>query len=293
MDTSRFVSRIGPGSADLRALIAELDADIVARYPGSRPHGVDLDGKGAVGCSFFIAWLGGFPAGCAAFRPLEPEVAGLAAGPSRCELKRVYERPEARGKGLARALVARVEAEARERGFDEMVLETGLRQPEAIALYRSMGYADIPLFGEYFENPLSVCMAKRLGIGLLPAMVEPGSYGVYRYPAGWGLPPLPAGCVFWECCADGSETSLVCPVGMAPAGFEAGEEGFSIIKLLGPLDFALVGVLSRVLAPLAREGISVFALSSYDTDRVLVREAYLARALEALSGICRFEGYRV
>ena len=82
------------------------------------------------------------------------------------------------------------------------------------------------------------------------------------------------------------ELSIVCPQAHLPAGVRA-EHGFRAFKVMGPLDFALTGVLSGLLLPLAAVGVSVFTLSTYDTDYLLVREAQLDRAREALSRVCR------
>jgi putative acetyltransferase len=60
------------------------------------------------------------------------------------------------------ALLGTLEAEARGLGVNRLVLETGVRQPEAIALYERAGFRKIPAFGEYVDSPLSVCMAKAL-----------------------------------------------------------------------------------------------------------------------------------
>ncbi|MET9551335.1 GNAT family N-acetyltransferase [Streptomyces sp. NPDC006645] len=79
------------------------------------------------------------------------------------EIKRMYVTVEARGRGLARRVLALLEEDARAAGRTRMVLETGTMQPEAIALYRSSGYTDCSKFGHYRHNPLSVCLAKPLG----------------------------------------------------------------------------------------------------------------------------------
>jgi GNAT superfamily N-acetyltransferase len=78
------------------------------------------------------------------------------------EIKRMFVVPEARGRGLARALLAELEATAAATGRTRMVLETGLKQPEAIALYESSGYLPMPKFGVYRYDELSICMAKGL-----------------------------------------------------------------------------------------------------------------------------------
>jgi ribosomal protein S18 acetylase RimI-like enzyme len=74
----------------------------------------------------------------------------------------MYVRPAYRGRGLARLLLGALEAEARAAGIAELRLETGPRHVEALALYRSSGYENIPKYGEYARSPDSICMAKRL-----------------------------------------------------------------------------------------------------------------------------------
>ncbi|MET9434706.1 GNAT family N-acetyltransferase [Streptomyces sp. NPDC006551] len=78
------------------------------------------------------------------------------------ELKRMYVVPEARGLGLARRILAALEEDARTAGRRRMVLETGIMQPEAIALYRSSGYEPCAKFGYYREYENSRCFAKLL-----------------------------------------------------------------------------------------------------------------------------------
>ena len=78
------------------------------------------------------------------------------------EIKRMYTLPAMRGRGLAGRLLAALEDEARELGARRLVLETGERQPESLAVYRRAGFVEIPLFGEYVGSPLSICMEKHL-----------------------------------------------------------------------------------------------------------------------------------
>jgi GNAT superfamily N-acetyltransferase len=79
------------------------------------------------------------------------------------EIKRMYVSASARGLGLARAMLAHLEQSARAAGAEVMVLETGLAQPEAIALYESSGYRPIPGFGFYKDAAMSRCFARLLG----------------------------------------------------------------------------------------------------------------------------------
>ncbi|WP_371132412.1 GNAT family N-acetyltransferase [Pseudomonas sp.] len=78
------------------------------------------------------------------------------------EVKRMYVRPEARGKGIAKQVIAALEASSYESGCRELMLETGPYQPEALRFYTSKGYVRRGAFGAYPEHPLSVFMGKSL-----------------------------------------------------------------------------------------------------------------------------------
>lgn len=106
------------------------------------------------------------------WRAQERNGAGYADGDA--EIKRMYVTPEARGLGLARRLLAALEADAAAAGRTRMVLETGTKQPEAIALYESSGYTPCAKFGEYRHEPLSRCYAKPLTAA---APAAPGTAG--------------------------------------------------------------------------------------------------------------------
>ncbi|HEU5021497.1 MAG TPA: GNAT family N-acetyltransferase, partial [Bryobacteraceae bacterium] len=109
-----------------------------------------MDGEGA----FLIAWLDEVAVGCGAVRRLDVSTA---------ELKRMYVDPQVRGQGVGRALVESLEREARALGVTRIVLETGKRLAPAIRLYERLGYAPVPLFGEYLSSPdTSVCFGKSL-----------------------------------------------------------------------------------------------------------------------------------
>ena len=139
-----------------RDLIASLDAELSALYPepGANHFQLDpeeiADGRG----TFLVVYRGETPVGCGALRLLDAETA---------ELKRMYVSRPARGKGLGRRILAALEAEARVLGVRRLVLETGVGQAAALALYRSTGFHPIPLFGEYCLSPeTSVCLGKDL-----------------------------------------------------------------------------------------------------------------------------------
>ena len=133
-------------------LFSELDEDIRRRYPGP-PDGVDGFEFVATHGYAVVAWSAGEPIGCGAFRPVSR---------TTVEIKRMYVRPAYRGRGIARRMLVALEDEARARGYAEAILETGTRQPEAIALYRCCGYREIAPYEPYVANPYSVCFAKAL-----------------------------------------------------------------------------------------------------------------------------------
>jgi GNAT superfamily N-acetyltransferase len=139
-------------------LILALNTELESRYPeeGANFFRLDPDEVTEGNGGFFIAYIGGDAVGCGAVRRADPDVA---------EIKRMYVAPSARGRGVGRVILNALEAEARRLGAGRIVLETGPRQPEALALYEHAGFARIPLYGEYLHTPhpdLSVCMAKDL-----------------------------------------------------------------------------------------------------------------------------------
>lgn len=93
-------------------------------------------------------------------------------------------------------------------------------------------------------------------------------------------PALPTG-EFVSLTISGGEVSLVCEEDKAPVGCKA-ETGWRALKIIGPLDFSLVGIFADVSAVLAQAKVSIFAVSTYETDYVLVKEESLKRALQAL-----------
>ncbi|KJY44451.1 acetyltransferase [Streptomyces sp. NRRL S-444] len=102
----------------------------------------------------------GTPVASGGWRSQDENDEGYSDGDA--EVKRMYVVPGARGLGLARRILAELEADARAAGRTRMVLETGDRQPEAIALYSSADYGPTKKFGHYREYPSSRCMAKPL-----------------------------------------------------------------------------------------------------------------------------------
>jgi putative acetyltransferase len=134
-------------------LIAQLDAEILQRYPGEPINGVEPDEFRASGGYFVIGYWDAQAIACGAFRPHDE---------TTVEIKRMFVAPEFRGRGIARAILGSVEEEAKRRGFKRSILETANRQPEAIALYRSCGYKEIQKYGHYVDSARSLCFGKSL-----------------------------------------------------------------------------------------------------------------------------------
>lgn len=147
------------------ALIQALNAELAARYPepGATHFRLDPDEVAHGAGVFVVARVSGRPVGCGALRRLREPALVRELGSAVGELKRMYVAPEMRGHGIGRALLARLEDEARTLGLDRLVLETGTRQSEALGLYRDAGFTPIPAYGEYAASAAtSVCLVKSL-----------------------------------------------------------------------------------------------------------------------------------
>ncbi|MEV4755267.1 GNAT family N-acetyltransferase [Micromonospora sp. NPDC049559] len=147
---------VGYDSPVARRLVRAALADLGERYGGS---GDDTPVRAAEFAppdgAFLVAYLGGEPVGCGAWRS-HGESGEVA------ELKRMYTAPEVRGRGVARGVLAAVERSARDHGRKRMILECGDRQPEAIALYEASGYERIENFGYYRDSPNCISYGRSL-----------------------------------------------------------------------------------------------------------------------------------
>ena len=151
---------MGFGHPDALRLIAEVQQEYVARYGGMDETPLDpIMFEPPLG-SFFVGYLADVPVVSGAWRRRDDVE---AFGTTRAaEIKRMYVAPSGRGRGLARSMLAHLEATARAAGAEVTVLETGTAQPEAMALYESSGYVAVAKFGHYREYPSSRCYGKRL-----------------------------------------------------------------------------------------------------------------------------------
>jgi GNAT superfamily N-acetyltransferase len=146
---------------DAFRLIAALQQEYVRRYGGDDATPIDISGFAAPRGIFIVGYLDGTAMACGGWRSHDPGPQ-FAAGDA--EVKRMYVAPEARGRGLSRVLLVELERRALAAGRRRLVLETGILQPEAIGLYTSSGYSEIPRFGVYRDDPRSRCFGKLLAV---------------------------------------------------------------------------------------------------------------------------------
>ena len=147
------VRPLAPRDPRALRLIEALDRLQISLYPAESNHLDPIETLERDNVTFLAAFVGEEVVGCGA-------VKRMASGYG--EIKRMYVEPGARGRGVGAALMDGLESSLVARGIGLARLETGVRQPEAIALYERRGYVRIPPFGEYPNDPLSVFMEKRL-----------------------------------------------------------------------------------------------------------------------------------
>ena len=135
-----LVALLTAQQAELRAAEQAIDA-----IDGSFPLHHDI--------SFVVLMVDDEVVACGALQAIDAEAV---------EIKRMYVRPEHRGDGYGRAMLAVLEERAAEAGFTVARLETGSYLPVALGLYRKAGYRPIPTYGEYVTNPFSRCFEKAL-----------------------------------------------------------------------------------------------------------------------------------
>jgi putative acetyltransferase len=130
----------GP-TPEVRELVDELERSLADEYTPDQRHGLPLDRLFEPHVTFFVARVEGVAVGCG----------GVACFATFAEVKRMYVRDRARGRGVARAMLARIETIVRERELDLLRLETGARQLAAIRLYERAGFQACAAFGDYAE----------------------------------------------------------------------------------------------------------------------------------------------
>jgi GNAT superfamily N-acetyltransferase len=167
-------------SAFAAPLVAALAAELLERYgvPDADPDGLTADHLAPPTGAFVVVWQDGQPVACGGLRRYDTQVG---------ELKRMFVTPPMRGHGLSRLVLAELETRASALGYERLVLETGVRQPEAMRLYETSGYTPIEPYGFYRSEPMSRCYAKRLGSRGAPGGISSGRTA----PAGSSDPGTP------------------------------------------------------------------------------------------------------
>ena len=141
--------------ADVQRLVADVQAEYVVRYGGPDESPVEPHEFEPPRGLFLVGLLDGVPVATGAWRRVDATTA---------EIKRMYVAAGARRRGLARILLAEIEASAAAAGLERLVLNTGTEQPEAIALYESSGYRPAAAFGTYACTPGALFFGKGLAV---------------------------------------------------------------------------------------------------------------------------------
>ncbi len=149
------IKPVDPLDLQALALLAEAAREARALYPELFAPGSPAPTNTPLGERevYLLAWREGVAVGCGALRRLDGQ---------RGELRRMFVTQQARREGVARSLLARLEADALALGYRRLLLETGTRQKPAAALYRAAGWRRIPPYGNYVGDPTSCCFGKTL-----------------------------------------------------------------------------------------------------------------------------------
>jgi putative acetyltransferase len=144
-----------PADPRARLLLDESDVYMASLYPPQSNHLEGVEALQQANVLFVGACIGEDLAGCGAVKTLSDD--GVYG-----EIKRVFVPPHYRGRGISRAIMAFLEQHLIGRGVRIARLEMGAQQPQAMGLYRRLGYRERPPFGKYQPDPLSLFMEKRL-----------------------------------------------------------------------------------------------------------------------------------
>ena len=152
-DAAVEIRPLAPVDPRVQRLVGELDQLQTSLYPAESNHLDPIEVLESPEVTFLAAFVGDEVIGCGAAKRM----------PGRYgEIKRVYVDSAARGRGVGRAIMEALEADLLAHGINFARLETGVCQPEALALYEHCGYVRISPFGDYREDPLSIFLEKRL-----------------------------------------------------------------------------------------------------------------------------------
>lgn len=146
------VKRTDSENPDFIYLVKHLDADLAERDGSEHAFYAQFNKIDKIRCVVLV-YEEEKPIGCGAIKEYQPGI---------MEVKRMYTLPGHRGKGIASRVLNELERWSAELGYTTCILETGKKQPEAIALYKKNGYQIIPNYGQYAEVEDSICFEKRV-----------------------------------------------------------------------------------------------------------------------------------
>ena len=146
-----IIKRTDSDHPDFKELATELESDLKIRDGAHHTFYAVLNKINKL--DVLISYENEIPTGCGGLRP---------SADQRMEVKRMYVRPAYRGRGIATALLKELEKWGKELGYKYAVLETGINQPEAIALYQKNSFVVTANFDPYKESPNSICFEKEL-----------------------------------------------------------------------------------------------------------------------------------
>ncbi|MBT8433539.1 MAG: GNAT family N-acetyltransferase [Gammaproteobacteria bacterium] len=151
------IEHLDPDAPEVQALIAASDAYYIDLYPAESTHLENSEDLKRPNVLFVGCRSGGELVASGAAKILQDDV-------SYAEIKRVFVLTQYRGKGLSNKIMRYLESELENRGVTLFRLETGIKQPEALGLYRKLGYRERGPFGSYVADPLSVFMEKYVNL---------------------------------------------------------------------------------------------------------------------------------
>ena len=147
-----MLTRTTSKNPDFTNLVKLLDADLKIRDGENHAFYAQINKTAVLNCAL-VCYQNEIAVGCGAFREIDAKTV---------EIKRMFVSPDSRGKGIASAILKELELWASELNYTQTILETGINQPEAIALYKKMDYEIIPNYAPYIGVESSVCMKKIL-----------------------------------------------------------------------------------------------------------------------------------
>ncbi|MER2996934.1 GNAT family N-acetyltransferase [Pontibacter populi] len=146
------LTRTTSDNPDFRSLVVLLDQDLKEKDGDDHAFYAQFNKVNSIK-EVIVAYKDGVAAGCGAIKPYTPTIA---------EVKRMFVHPDFRRQGIAKKILTALEDRAMELNYSSTVLETGMKQADAIELYKNNGYNIIPNYGQYAGVENSVCMQKQL-----------------------------------------------------------------------------------------------------------------------------------